>query len=54
MGQDLDKYKDEDSRHTPLFPLPRKESNYLTDLGEGIRNLDHLVYIPKFDSSDNC
>ena len=31
----------------PLLPLPQKVSNRLSDLGEGTRSLNHLVYIPK-------
>ena len=27
--------------------LLQKESNHLTDMGKGIRSLNHLIYIPK-------
>lgn len=46
-GQSSDKYQDKSGRYVRLLPRPRKESNRLTDLGEGIRSLNHLVCIPK-------
>ncbi len=37
-----------------LHPPTLNESNRLTDMGEGIRSLNHLVYIPKIGLSYNC
>ncbi len=64
-GQSLDEYEEEgegegeDVRYVPLPfvappPPPRKESNRLTDMGEGIKSLNHLVCIPKIGLSYNC
>ncbi len=61
-GQSLDQYKGEgereDIRYVPLpfvtLPPPQKESNCPTDMGEGIKSLNHLVYIPKISLSYNC
>lgn len=57
--QGLDEYKGESDRYISLsfntiYRPPCKESNRLTDLGKGIRSLNHLIYIPKIGKSDNC
>ncbi len=60
--QNLDKYEDESEREDVRYIflpfvafLPfRKESNRLIDMGERIKSLNHLVYIPKIGLSYNC
>ncbi len=53
VGEGLDKFESEDEGEDigyVLFPFiapPRKESNRLTDIGEGTRSLNYLVCIPK-------
>ncbi len=53
-GLSLNEYEDEGENvgYVPLLfvaspPLPQKESNRLTDMGEETRSLNHLVCIPK-------
>ncbi len=49
----LDKFKDEGEGENigyvslPFIAPPQKESNYLIDIGKGIRSLNHLVCISK-------
>ena len=45
--QGLDEYQSKGGRYVLLLPCPQKESNHLTDLGEVIRSLNHLVCISK-------
>ncbi len=59
-GLSLDEYEGEgkDVEYVPLpFVAPpplQKESNHPIDMGEGTRNLNHLVWIPKIGLSYNC
>ena len=45
--QDLEEYEVKDSRYIPCSFCSQDKSNRSKDLGKGIRNLNHLVYIPK-------
>ncbi len=52
-GKGLDKFEGEGEKEDigyiilPFVAPPQKESNRPTDMGEGIKGLNHLVYIPK-------
>ena len=46
-GKGSDEYHSKGNRYVPLSPLPQKKSNRPTNLGEGIRSLNHFVCIPK-------
>ncbi len=52
-GEGLDEFESEGKRedigYVPLLFVtsPQKESNRPTNMGEGTRSLNHLVYIPK-------
>lgn len=59
--QGLDKYKSEGEGKRYVFlpfivPFPplRKELNRPTDLGEGIKSLNHLIYILKICYLNKC
>lgn len=54
--ESLDEFKGKDEREDIRYVsllfitsclLSQKESNYLIDMGKGIRSLNHLVYISK-------
>ena len=51
--ESLDKFECESEEKSIEYVLllfvasPQKESNYPTDMGEGTKSLNHLVYIPK-------
>lgn len=52
-AQSLNGYEVKDAKYVFFSFYLRKQSNCITDLGQRIGSLNHLVYIPKFGKLNN-